>query len=74
MNKSTLLRKVNDKLDKITTAVDELKDILDTLEDGELSEMANDFANAIVDFMTDNDTVTSGDIINYIEEYFAEEK
>lgn len=70
MNKGTLLRKVNEKLDKITNTVYELRDLLDEMEDGELSEIGNEFADTIIDFIASNDVVTSGDLINYIEDYF----
>lgn len=70
MNKGTLLRKVNEKFDKITNVVYELRDLLDEMEDEQLSEIGNDFANTIVEYVSSNDTATSSDIIEYIEEYF----
>lgn len=70
MNKGTLLRKVNEKLDKITNAAYELRDLLDEVEDSELSEIGNEFADALVEFISSNDDVTSGDILEYIDEYF----
>lgn len=70
MNKGTLLRKVNDKIDKITNTAYELRDLLDDMEDGQLSEIGNDFTDALVEFISSNDIATSSDIINYIEEYF----
>lgn len=70
MNKGTLLRKVNEKLDKITNVVYELRDLLDEVEDGQLSELGNDFANSLVDYIATNDTVASSDILEYIQEYF----
>jgi len=70
MNKGTLLRKVNEKIDKITNVVYELRDLLDDMEDSQLSEIGNDFADALIEFISTNDIATSSDIINYIEEYF----
>jgi len=70
MNKGTLLRKVNEKIDKITNVVYELRDLLDEMEDSQLSEIGNEFADALVEFIATNDTVTSSDLIEYIEEYF----
>ena len=70
MNKGTLMRKVNEKLDRITNTIYELRDLLDEMEDGELSEIGNEFAEVVVEFIVSNDTVTSSDLINYIEEYF----
>lgn len=70
MNKGTLLRKVNEKLDKLTNVVYELRDLLDEIEDEQLSEIGNDFANGVVDYISSNDVATSSDILEYIEEYF----
>lgn len=70
MNKGTLLRKVNEKIDKITNVVYELRDLLDEMEDSELSAIGNEFADALVEFIASNDDVTSSDLIEYIEEYF----
>lgn len=70
MNKGTLLRKVNEKIDKITNVVYELRDLLDEMEDSQLSEIGNEFADTLVEFIATNDTVTSSDLIEYIEEYF----
>jgi len=70
MNKGTLLRKVNEKIDKITNVAYELRDLLDEVEDEQLSEIGNDFVNTIVEFISSNDVATSGDILEYIEEYF----
>jgi hypothetical protein len=70
MNKGTLLRKVNEKIDKITNVAYELRDLLDEVEDGQLSEIGNDFVDSLVEFISSNDIATSGDILDYIEEYF----
>jgi hypothetical protein len=70
MNKGTLLRKVNEKIDKITNVVYELRDLLDEADDEQLSELGNDFTDALIDFIATNDTATSGDILDYIQEYF----
>jgi hypothetical protein len=70
MNKGTLLRKVNEKIDKITNSVYELRDLLDEMEDSQLSEIGNEFADAIIDFIASNEEITSSDLIEYIEEYF----
>jgi len=70
MNKGNLLRKVNEKIDKITNVAYELRDLLDEVEDGQLSEIGNDFVNSLVEFISSNDIATSGDILEYIEEYF----
>ena len=70
MNKGTLLRKVNEKIDKITNVIYELRDLLDDVEDEQLSEIGNEFSDAVIEYISNNDIATSGDIIEYIEEYF----
>jgi hypothetical protein len=74
MNKGTLIRKFNEKIDKITNAVYELRDLLDDTENDDLSQMGNDLADAMVEFISDNDVVTSSDILDYIEEYMGKVK
>lgn len=74
MNKGTLTRKINEKIDKITNSIYELRDLLDDTENGDLSQMGNDLADAMVEFISDNDIVTSSDILEYIEEYFGKGK
>lgn len=70
MNKGTLIRKVNEKLDKITNAICDLRDLLDDTENDDLSSLGNDFADVMTEYISDNDTVTSSDIIEYINEYY----
>jgi len=74
MNKGTLIRKINEKIDKITNAVYDLRDLLDDTENEDLSQMGNDLADAMVSFISDNDTVTSSDIMEYIDEYYGKKQ
>jgi flagellin-specific chaperone FliS len=74
MNKGTLTRKINEKVDKITNSIYELRDLLDDTENGDLSQMGNDLADAMIEFISDNDIVTSSDILEYIEEYYGKGK
>lgn len=74
MNKGTLVRKINEKIDKITNAIYDLRDLLDDTDNDELSQMGNDLADAMVEFISDNDTITSSDIIEYIEEYYGKKQ
>lgn len=74
MNKGTLVRKINEKIDKITNAIYDLRDLLDDTENEDLSQMGNDLADAMVEFISDNDTATSSDILEYIEEYYGKKQ
>ena len=71
MNKGTLIRKINEKLDKITNAICDLRDLLDDTENDDLSSLGNDFADAMLEYISSNDNVTSSDIIEYINEYYS---
>jgi len=74
MNKGTLIRKINEKIDKITNAIYDLRDLLDDTENDDLSQMGNDLADAMVEFISNNDTATSSDILAYIEEYYGKKQ
>jgi hypothetical protein len=74
MNKGTLIRKINEKIDKITNAIYDLRDLLDDTENDDLSQMGNDLADAMVEYISDNDSVTSSDILEYIEEYYGKKQ
>jgi len=70
MNKGTLVRKVNEKLDHITNAIYELRDLLDDTENDDLSQLGNDFVDTIEDYIINNDTITPADILNYIRDNY----
>jgi len=74
MNKGTLVRKINERIDKITNAIYDLRDLLDDTENDDLSQMGNDLADAMVEFISNNDTATSSDILAYIEEYYGKKQ
>lgn len=74
MNKGTLIRKINEKIDKITNSICELRDLLDDTDNDDLSQMGNDFAGTLVEAIHDNPTMTSSDIILYVEEYYGNKK
>jgi hypothetical protein len=74
MNKGTLVRKINEKIDKITNSIYDLRDLLDDTENDDLSQMGNDLADAMVEFISSNDVTTSGDILDYIEEYYGKKQ
>jgi len=71
MNKGTLIRKITEKQDKITNAICALRDLLDDTENDDLSSLGNDFADAMLEYISNNDNVTSSDIIEYINEYYS---
>ena len=74
MNKGTLIRKINEKIDNITNSIYELRDLLDDTENDDLSQMGNDLADAMIEFISDNDVMTSSNILEYIEEYYGKKQ
>lgn len=74
MNKGTLIRKINEKIDNITNSIYDLRDLLDDTENDDLSQMGNDLADAMIEFISDNDVVTSSNILEYIEEYYGKKQ
>ena len=65
-----LLKKLKVKEDNLLDAIYEIQEFLDSTEDAELSSMGNQFAEAVLDFINDNDTMT----LNEIRELIIEEK
>ena len=74
MNKGTLIRKINEKIDNITNSIYELRDLLDDTENDDLSQMGNDLADAMIEFISDNGVMTSSNILEYIEEYYGKKQ
>lgn len=74
MNKGTLIRKINEKIDNIANSIYDLRDLLDDTENDDLSQMGNDLADAMIEFISDNDVATSSNILDYIEEYYGKKQ
>jgi len=62
-----LLKKLKDKEEKLIDIIYEIQELLDFVEDPELSSMGNSFSEIVLDFIQDNDTVSLNDIRNFIE-------
>ena len=65
-----LLKKLKVKEDNIMDAIYELQEFLDATEDAELSSMGNQFVEAVLDFINENDIMT----LNEIRELITDEK
>lgn len=63
-----LLKKLKDKEEKLMDCIYEIQELLDSLEDSELSSMADLFVETSLDFLNDNDTITLNEIKRYIDE------
>jgi hypothetical protein len=53
--------------EKLIKAINDLRDFLDSVEDAELSSMADEFSEKLIDFLHENDTVSLDDIRKFIE-------
>ncbi len=67
LNKSKILKTLQQKEDKIIDALQDLQDFLDSTEDSELSSMGAEFNEVVVDFMHDNNLITVNAIKEFIE-------
>lgn len=67
MNKK-LLKKLREKEEKLMDAIYDIQELLDSEEDAELSSMGDLFSETLLDFISDNDTMTLDAIKQYIEE------
>ena len=63
-----LLKKLVDKEEKLMDTIYEIQEILDAIEDSELSSMADTFVETVLDFLSENDTMTLNEIKRYIDE------
>jgi len=63
-----LLKKLKDREEKLMDAIYELKETLEAVEDAGLSSMADEFSELLIEFITENDTLTLEQIRLYIED------
>ncbi len=62
-----LLKKLKEKEEKLIDAIYEIQHLLDLSEDPELCELGNEFSEAVLDFIQENDIVSLNDIRDAIE-------
>jgi hypothetical protein len=67
MKKNTIFKKLEFHEEKIIKSINELQDFLDSIDDSEISEMANDLCENMLDFFHENDTYSINDIRNFVE-------
>ena len=67
MKKNTIYKKLEIYEEKLIKAINDLRDFLDSVEDAELSSMADEFSEKLIDFLHENDTVSLDDIRKFIE-------
>jgi len=67
MKKNTIYKKLEIYEEKLIKAINDLRDFLDSVEDAELSSMADEFSETLIEFLHENDTVSLDDIRKFIE-------
>ena len=72
MKRNTILKKIESHEEKITKAINDLQDFLDSIEDHEISEMVGDLCETMLDILHDNDICSINDIKNFIENDYEE--
>jgi len=63
-----LMKKLRDKEEKLLDCIYEIQELLDSVEDEELSSMGTEFCGMLVDTIHSNDTLTINDIKEFIED------
>lgn len=63
-----ILNKFNDSIETLYTALDNVRDVLDGLEDAELDSLTDRFIDQVEDCVNDGD-VTCHDIKDFLENY-----
>ena len=61
-----LLKGLREKEERLIEAIESIRDMLDDVEDGEISSMGNDFCESLLDFMHESDNSLNG-IREFIE-------
>jgi len=69
MKKTTLLKKLDEKVQKIYDSLYSLKELLDSVEDGELEAMADEFVELMESTISEGD-INIESIKDYIYEYY----
>ena len=63
-----LLKKLKDKEEKLIDAIYEIQELLDIEEDAELSSLGVEFADHLIEYISENTTLTLETIRVYIED------
>lgn len=72
MKRNTILKKIEAYEEKIEKAINDLHDFLDSIDDEEISGMAADFSEFLLDSIHENDTISLQDIRKFIENDYEE--
>jgi len=73
MKKNTILKKLDNYEERMVKIIDEIQDFLDSIEDSDVSIMAEDFCQGLLDYVQENDICNLNDIREFIENDYETE-
>jgi hypothetical protein len=73
MKKNTIIKKLETYEEKIIKSINDFQDFLDSIDDPEISLMAEDFCVGVLDFIQENDTCSLVNIREFIEDEYEPE-
>jgi hypothetical protein len=73
MKKSTILKKLDNYEERIIKIIDEMQDFLDSVDDSDVSVMAEDFCQGMLDYVQENGICNLNDIREFIENDYETE-
>jgi hypothetical protein len=73
MKKNTILKKLDGYEERMIKIIDEMQDFLDSIEDSDISMMAEDFCQGLLDYVQENDICNLNDIREFIENDYETE-
>lgn len=74
MKKNTILKKLENHEEKIIKSINDFQDFLDSIDDTEISVMAEDFCAGVLDYIQENDTCSLINIREFIENEYEPEQ
>jgi hypothetical protein len=72
MKKNTILKKLELHEEKIIKSITDLQDFLHTVDDDEISQMADDLCEGMQDFLHENDTCNLENVQEFIENTYEQ--
>jgi hypothetical protein len=73
MKKNTIYKKLDGYEERFVKIIDEMQDFLDSIEDSDISMMAEDFCQGLLDYIQENDICNLNDIREFIENDYETE-
>jgi hypothetical protein len=72
MKKNTILKKLEIHEETIIKSITDLQDFIHTVDDEEISQMADDLCEGLQDFLHENETCNLEDVREFIENTYEQ--